>query len=366
MNNKRKPLYQEVAEKLIEQLENGTSPFHLPWSNVNLTPFNPITGRSYNGMNRFWMFLQNQMDPRWMTYKQAQSQGWAVKKGERGTTINVVKTHKEVIKKDHNGTPLLDENNKPIKLFIKLDQPYIRSAVVFNASQIEGIPKLEIEGPTQNWNDKERIEELIRNTRVEIYHKGNEAYYNPNRDYISMPHKNRFFSPEGYYSTLLHELAHWTGHPTRLNRPLNTKFGSEDYAREELRAEIASLLLAGEFGVKKELGQHAAYIEGWIKLLKNNPLEIYLASNEAHKISSYIKKYDRSITIELQVIKDNQQSRRLDNIQESKTVKLSPIQLIENNREKATPVNIHSALNLFSKIQEVRKNEQESSRRPRR
>lgn len=366
MNNKRKPLYQEVAEKLIEQLENGTSPFHMPWSKVNLRPFNPITGRNYNGMNLFWMLLQNRNDPRWMTFKQAQTKGWLVKKGEKGTSINVVKTHREIIKKDNNGNPILDDNNKPIKLYVKMDQPYVRSAVVFNASQIDGIPKLEIDTLNQQWNDTTRIEALLKNTNAEIHHKGNDAYYNPIRDYISMPPKRQFYNATGYYSTLLHELAHWTGHPTRLNRSLNTRYGSEDYAREELRAEIASLILAGEFGVKKELGQHAAYIEGWIRLLQNNPLEIYLASNEAHKISNYIKKYDRAVTIDLEVIKGNVQNRNSDNNLEYGAIKLSPIHFIKNTNDRATPVNIQSALSLYSKIKQVKKSDIEPSRRPRR
>src|SRR5699024_6585078 len=154
----KKPLHEDVAERLIDQLEKGTSPFHLPWKQIDLNPINPVTGRKYSGMNRFWMLLNARTDPRWMTYKQAQSKGWQVKKGSKGLPINVVKTHREVNKKDENGKVMKDENGKPIKVFIKLENPYIRSAVVFNAEQIDGVPELERQELEQTWMEEERVE----------------------------------------------------------------------------------------------------------------------------------------------------------------------------------------------------------------
>lgn len=292
MSKGRRPLHEEVAERLIEQLENETSPFHIPWKQVDLNPVNPVTGRQYNGMNRFWMMLHAGSDPRWMTYKQAQSKGWQVKKGSKGLPINVVVSSREVLKKDENGKVMKDENGKPIKIFIKYENPYIRSAVVFNAEQMDGIPNLETDPPVQNWKEEESVEKIIQNSEVKMKNGGNQPYYNPIRDYIGIPDKERFDSKEGYYSTLLHEMAHWTGHKSRLDRPMITCFGSDEYAKEELRAEIASLMIGGDYGVRKELGQHAAYVESWLKVLKDDPYEIFAASSDAQKIMNYLKKFE--------------------------------------------------------------------------
>src|SRR5699024_9110725 len=182
MSKERRALHEEVAERLIEQLENETSPFHIPWKKVDLNPMNPVTGRNYNGMNRFWMMLHAGSDPRWMTYKQAQSKGWQVKKGSKGLPINVVVSSREVLKKDENGKVMKDENGKPVKIFIKFENPYIRSAVVFNGSQVEGIPAFEREEFEQTWQEEEKVETLISNSGVEIKTGGNEAYYNHIQD----------------------------------------------------------------------------------------------------------------------------------------------------------------------------------------
>ena len=296
----KKPLHEDVAERLIDQLEKGTSPFHLPWKQIDLNPMNPVTGRTYSGMNRFWMLLNARPDPRWMTYKQAQSKGWQVKKGSKGLPINVVKTHREVNKKDENGKVMKDENGKPIKVFIKLENPYIRSAVVFNAEQIDGVPELERQELEQTWMEEERVEKIIENSEVIIKPGGNDAFYNPIADYIGMPDKDRFANKEGYYSTLLHEMAHWTGHPSRLNRPMVTKFGTPEYAKEELRAEIASLMIAGDYGVRKEFGQHAAYVKSWIQVLKNDPYEIFAAAADAQKIMDHIKKFENKRELKIE------------------------------------------------------------------
>lgn len=306
MNKERKALHEEVAQRLIEQLENETSPFHIPWKQVDLNPYNPVTDRQYSGMNRFWMMLNAGEDPRWMTYKQAQSKGWQVKKGSKGLLINVVKAYTEVNQKDENGKVIIDESGKAVKRLIKLENPYIRSAVVFNANQIQGVPPFERAAFEQTWEEEEKVEKIISNSGVEIKSGGNHAYYNPIRDYIGMPDKDRFDTKEGYYSTLLHELAHWTGHKKRLDRPMITHFGSEEYAKEELRAEIASLMIAGEYGVRKEFGLHAAYVQSWVKVLKDEPYEIFSAAADAQKIIDYIKKYElkRNMKIEESIEKN--------------------------------------------------------------
>ena len=289
-------LFEEVADKLVKQLEKGTSPFQNPWRNQD-QPYNAITGKAYKGLNSLNLTLQEFSDPRWVTFKQAQDQGWKIEKGAIATTINIVQTH---YKKDvlENGKPVIDQFGNNVKISISLDRPIITSAKLFNGQQIIGIPNLQIGNHESEWKDIKRIESLTKNANIVIRHGGNEAFYNPIVDTITLPKKNQFEDKKQYYSVLLHEIAHWTGHPTRMNREINGKFGSEEYAREELRAEITSLLLAKDFKVGSYFNNSASYIASWIKLLKDKPFEIYKASSDAERIREYICNLELKRTID--------------------------------------------------------------------
>jgi len=131
MNQDRKALFERVAERLVEQLEKGTSPFHKPWTNVNdfEMPYNPTTGKDYRGMNSIWLMMQGYADPRWLTFKQAKANDWNVEKGSRGSLINYVKLYDERIKRDEKGKPILDGKDNPLKMRVKLDRPIITSAI---------------------------------------------------------------------------------------------------------------------------------------------------------------------------------------------------------------------------------------------
>jgi len=289
----RKPMYEQVAEKLIDALEKGTSPFQKAWENDGRLadfPYNPVTNRSYSGMNPFWLMLQQEEDPRWMTFKQAQSMGWQVARGEKGTMITVFSKSYEKVVLDENKKPVLDAEGNRKKKTVERDRPLLLTAHVFNARQVIGIPPFEIKEAHQ-WDANREIDKMVRNSGVNLSHGGNSAFYNPVTDRVQMPHKEQFPTPQGYYSTLMHEMGHWTGHETRLDRPMVAHFGSEDYAREELRAEIASLMLEGRFGLPHNFGNHAAYVQSWIRILKDEPLEIMRASADAQKITDYVLQF---------------------------------------------------------------------------
>lgn len=281
-----KALFEEVADKLIKQLELGTSPFQKQWTNIDL-PYNAITEKAYRGLNSLQLTLQGYDDPRWATFNQAKEQGWQIKKGAKGSTINIVKTHYQQ-NVTENGKPIYDELGKNVKINLEYDKPIISSAKLFNAEQIIGIPKLQSESLESSWKDIKRIESLVKKANIILKHGGNQAFYNPIVDSITLPKKSQFEDKKQYYSVLLHEMAHWTGHPSRMHRDLTGNFGSEKYAKEELRAEIASLLLGKDFKVGNYFNNSASYISSWIKLLKDKPFEIYKASSDAEKIRSYI------------------------------------------------------------------------------
>lgn len=299
----KKALYEQVAEALIAQLEAGTSPFQKPWSDrpqaAFLFPYNPTTGKNYKGMNTLWLCMQAREDPRWLTFKQAENKGWTIKKGSKGTIINFVKTHdlKNIL--DERKKPILDGGGCPLKTIIPLARPVVTFAWVFNAEHVTGIPELKLEldekQALQKWSSVERAEIIAVNSGAKIKHGGNQAYYRPGRDYIQLPEKEQFDTSAKYYSTLLHELGHWTGHKDRLDRTLINKFGTAEYAREELRAEISSLLMGSELNIGHDFSQHAAYVESWIKVLKEDPFEIHRASAQAQHISDYLLAFEQKI-----------------------------------------------------------------------
>lgn len=299
----KKPLHEEVAEKLISALENGTSPFQKPWSNDNRLfefPYNPITNKPYKGINTWWLALQGESDPRWMTFKQAQNEGWSIAKGAKAKQIVFFTNMVERLKLDENKQPILDNDGNKLKHSVILETPVIKTANVFNAKDIIGIPPIELK-ENYEWNDHKSLNTLIKNSGVKITHGGNDAYYSPNSDRIQMPQKGQFPKAENYYSVLLHEMAHWTGNNVRLNRNMSGGYGTTEYAKEELRAEIASLMIESKFGLPHDFERHASYVNSWIRVLKNDPVEIFRASSDAQKITDFILDFQHKKAIKNKV-----------------------------------------------------------------
>lgn len=282
----------QVAQKLIEQLKNGTLPWVKPWTDhsQSILPYNEQTGNRYKGINILNLLLTGRADPRWMTFKQAEASGFRVNQGEKGTMIQFVKTHQSSKLRDEKGNLRFDDLGKPVVISTPLPRAIVTNAWVFNAEQISGLEKLENLSPkTIDWNPVERAEELILTSKAEVSHKYiDRAYYDMRYDEITMPNRSQFSSAQKYYATLLHELGHWTGHPDRLDRATLLDNGMEAYAREELRAEISSLLLADELQIAPDLSQHAAYIESWVSILEDSPFEIFAAAADAERIFSFL------------------------------------------------------------------------------
>ncbi|MGV7209327.1 zincin-like metallopeptidase domain-containing protein [Oxalobacteraceae bacterium A2-2] len=290
MKNETKPFYETVAEKLIEQLREGTAPWQKPWQagepNTFL-PMNPVTDQRYKGINALQLMSQGYEDPRWMTYKQAASLDLQVRAGEKGTRIQYWKFSEEQVRAGEDGQPLLDARGKAVKDTVALERPKHFFATVFNAAQIDGMPPLARQA--QEWDPIARAEGILQASGASITHgQQDSAFYRPDADTIHLPNRSRFPDAQRYYATALHELGHWTGHPSRLDRDLAHPFGSEAYAREELRAEIASMILGDTLGIGHDPGQHAAYVGSWIKALQDEPMEIFRAAADAEKIQGYL------------------------------------------------------------------------------
>ncbi|EPR3147585.1 zincin-like metallopeptidase domain-containing protein [Campylobacter jejuni] len=316
---KNKDFIQETADKIIESLKNGTAPWIKPWKGIDLTnnmPYNPITNKPYNGINSINLMLQNYNDPRWLTYKQAQSINAQVKKGEKATLIQYWQFSEIVDKLDDQGNIITNDKGEIEKIEIKLEHPKVFFAHVFNAEQIDNMPKLELKKEIDNFKVIDEAQKILDNSKAIIQHKGNKAYYSPSQDTITLPPKENFLNESAYYATALHELGHWTGHESRLNRDLNHPFGSKEYAKEELKAEISSFLFNSKIGLDYDPKQHLSYIDSWISILEDKPLEIFKATSEATKIVSFLEDFSLEISQQNELENSKIQNQNINNDKE--------------------------------------------------
>ena len=249
----------EVTNKLIELLEQGVAPWQQPWKAVGSVrmPYNPTSGKAYRGGNALYLLViaidRGLNDPRWITYKQAAENGWRVRRGERGTQIEFWDM-KPVRSEDSAKTSDEDQETQDSPQNRLIHRIYTG----FNAGQIAGIPPLEphVYTPFEVVEAGESI--LVHSGAVIVHDQRDRAFYDRKRDAIHLPNREFFEDAAGYYGTALHELAHWSGHPSRLNRATLTdayRFGDLNYAKEELRAEIASLFPGGRAGYSPRAGK---------------------------------------------------------------------------------------------------------------
>lgn len=274
----------ELTDKIIRALEAGTAPWQKPWDGnvAQMMPYNPISGTVYRGGNLIGLMMQGYEDPRWCTYKQAQEQGWQVRRGEKSTTVEYWKFDDVVETKD-------EETGEIKKARVMLERPRVFYATVFNASQMDNVPALERTRDGYDWEPLEVAERIVQRAKVPLFHdQQDRAFYSVAKDEMHLPPREAFADAMRYYSTALHELGHATGHPSRLNRQLGNAFGSVEYAKEELRAEMASLFLSYRLGVPHDVGQHAAYVESWIKVLQEDKNELFRAARDAEQITEYL------------------------------------------------------------------------------
>lgn len=272
--NATKPdINQIITERLISALESGVAPWRKPWKDGNANPSNLASGKKYNGINFFLLSCSPFGDSRWLTYKQAQGLGGNVRKGETGTPV----VFWNWIEKEKNG--------KAEKI------PFLKYYTVFNAEQCEGLPEAEKPESVIDFVPHEAAQSVIEKTGASMNHGGGRAYYRPSADQITMPRPETFESVDAYYHTAFHELAHWTGHASRLNREgitASAAFGSAVYSREELIAEMASCFVAAQVGISPEIDNSAAYLKGWIAALRGDSKLAIKAASAANKAAAFI------------------------------------------------------------------------------
>lgn len=272
-------VYQIVTDHVIELLNKGIVPWRKPWrAGSSDVPQNLVSKRPYSGIN-FWLLGYSEFSsPYWLTYRQAQAMGGYVKQGER-SSIAVFWKILRTDKKDENG------EDKTV--------PLLRYYRVFNLQQCEGIeaPKPVIMRP---FNPIAACESVVAGmpNQPTIQVGGGRAYYRPSTDAVQMPQKGLFSGDAEYYSTLFHELVHSTGHAARLGRKGvmgDIRFGSGDYSKEELIAEMGAAYLCALTGIENStIENSAAYIGGWLRRLKSEPKMVVLAAAAAQKAADFI------------------------------------------------------------------------------
>lgn len=277
----------KITDQVIDLMEEHEADWVKPWATTSAgVPTNLISKKHYRGINNIILMMEGRASPVWATYKQWQEKGCQVKKGEKGTHIIFWKIFKKE-KTNSSGEKVTDKI------------PMMRNYTVFNADQVEGGEQY-IPTPAEGGHQFRRValDALIKATGATINHGGNRAFFASSRDMIQLPLMTSFegtdtsSAEECYYSTLCHELTHWTGHAHRLNRLKNTRFGSTDYAYEELIAELGAAFLGVEYGLSPEpRADHAKYLNHWIEKLQGDHSFIFKAAQAAGKAADHIAGY---------------------------------------------------------------------------
>lgn len=288
MTSLRTDLYSRVTNCIVAELEKGVRPWLKPWNTQHaegrITRPLRANGQPYKGINVLMLWGQAVANgygcPIWMTYKQAQELGAQVRKGEHGSLVVYADRMRRTETAD-NG----DEIEREI--------PFLKGYTVFNCEQIDGLPDHFYSKPASPLPAPARIEAAERfaaATRADVRHGGNRAFYAIDADRVQLPRFESFADGESYYATLLHELTHWTRHPTRLAREFGRKrWGNEGYAAEELVAELGAAFLCADLALTLEpRPDHASYIASWLTVLKNDKRAIFTAAAHAQRAADYL------------------------------------------------------------------------------
>jgi antirestriction protein ArdC len=292
-------LYQSVTDQVIEVIESSQAEgYELPWHRAGADVFRPrnaVTGEPYHGINvvSFWAAAEFSRftSGTWATYKQWQQVGAQVRKGESSTVGVFFKQYQPKAEEAGEGEKSEETEGE------SESRPrwFARAFRVFNADQVEGYEAEEL--PEESLVERVgRADRFARATGAEIRHGGGRAFYSPRADAIQMPDEVRFrdtgssTATEGYYSTLFHELTHWTGPESRCDRDLTGRFGDASYAMEELVAELGAAFLCAELAISPQpRPDHAGYIAHWMEVMKADKRAIFTAAARANEAAGFLR-----------------------------------------------------------------------------
>ena len=305
------PQRKQLVDQVLANLEKGNLFWTQGWVAAG-APESAVTGKKYRGINNLYLSLvamaENYGDNRWATFRQMEEKGWTFKKDEEGHTLGKGKSvsveyyemRDKETKRRFDRSVLdgmtLDEQREYMDKNVYWLRKFYR---VFNCSLMDGVPAKEM--PTIDVNDRiEKAEAILdywNANESKIVYGGSQAFYRPSTDEVHLPEREKFKSTQSFYDTAFHEIGHSTGHQSRLNRDLSGGFGSQSYAMEELRAEIASIFMAQDLGIEPSedrLQNNAAYIQSWKDEIKENPNALFTAIADADKIARYVSSKEQA------------------------------------------------------------------------
>ncbi|QOZ48726.1 antirestriction protein ArdC [Bradyrhizobium sp. CCBAU 53340] len=286
-------LYEEITAHIVADLEAGIFPWARPWGTSGgnqafALPRNAATGKVYSGINVLilWgrLFEGSFASGRWLTFRQAASLGGTVRKSEHGVTVCYA--DRFIPKRERGDTGRASQDQKDAE---GAAIPFLRRYTVFNVDQCDNLPDhclAEARAPPER-EIVPRAEALTVATRADIRIGGAKAFYSPSDDTVHVPPQPAFFEQINYYRTLFHELGHWTGHLSRLNRELSGAFGSKLYANEELVAELTAAFVCAALSIEPTV-RHADYLGSWLKVLREDSRAIFRAASKASKAADFL------------------------------------------------------------------------------
>ena len=309
--DKLTPQRKQLVDQVLANLEKGNLFWTQGWVAAG-APESAVTGKKYRGINNLYLSLvamaENYGDNRWATFRQMEEKGWTFKKDEEGHTLGKGKSvsveyyemRDKETKRRFDRSVLdgmtFDEQREYMDKNVYWLRKFYR---VFNCSLMDGVPAKEM--PTIDVNDRiEKAEAILdywNANESKIVYGGSQAFYRPSTDEVHLPEREKFKSTQSFYDTAFHEIGHSTGHQSRLNRDLSGGFGSQSYAMEELRAEIASIFMAQDLGIEPSedrLQNNAAYIQSWKDEIKENPNALFTAIADADKIARYVSSKEQA------------------------------------------------------------------------
>ncbi len=275
----KQSVYDIITEEILAIMDQGVIPWHKPWTTRGAHR-NLVSGRQYRGINVFLLACSGFTSPWWLTFNQARQKGGSVRKGEKGRRVVFWKW---LVSRSED--PATGEQ-------VEKQVPMLRYYTVFNLEQVQGVPAPQ-EPEQKNLTPIAGAAAIVAGMpSAPSFIDGSRAAYSPGQDQVTMPDFQNFLSSEEYYSTLFHELAHSTGHKSRLNRKEITEnnfFGSHEYSKEELVAEMAAVFLCSEAGIlPATIENSAAYLQSWAAKFKENRKMVVCAAASAQKAADFI------------------------------------------------------------------------------
>lgn len=295
---------QGILDLVLQDLEKGVNPWQKTWR-VFGAPHNHMTGIEYRGINKLALIFSGFEDPRWLTFNQAKKMGYSIKAGSKSRVIEVFKRVDKKTNKELTSEYILEQikdlsEEEKVAWIQENVKTFLQTYNVFNASQITGIKEYaeqlaDTDKAISLEERNEKIEKIISNSEADILlsQRVSQPRYNITEDMIYLPTRAAFNTIDDFYATALHEMAHSTGHESRLNRPFGRMFADDDkYAQEELVAEICSLFTLSDLMLQVETRENiSSYIASWLKEIKANPNALFDAIREASKASDYLLAY---------------------------------------------------------------------------